>query len=137
MEYTEKNAQRLVAAFMAKLAARPVKATYHLAKLGATTLRGGKVATASTEFETDGHRIACVGDIVRYPDGRESEIISGAGAAFIHNDRPVVIVGSTTDNGDIIVSSLQSSAQIYEYADVEGIAGLLKAGYVVPPGDGA
>lgn len=30
----------------------------------------------------DGHRIACLGDVVRYPDGTESTIVSGAGAAL-------------------------------------------------------
>jgi uncharacterized Zn-binding protein involved in type VI secretion len=137
MEYTEDEGQRLVAEFMARLAARPVKATYDLATLGAKTRQGGDVVTASTDMEMDGHRIACVGDLVRYPDGTESKIISGAGAALAYKDRPVAIVGSATDNGDTIINSLQSSAQIQEYADDDGIAGLLKPGYVAPIGDGA
>ena len=82
MECTEEEGQRLVAEFMAKLAARPVKGTYDLATLGSKTRLGGEVATASTGMVMDGHRIACVGDLVRYPDGSESKIVSGAGFAL-------------------------------------------------------
>lgn len=137
MDCTEDEGQRLAAEFMAKLASRPVKATYDLATLGAKTQQGGEVVAASTDMQMDGHRIACVGDIVRYPDGIESRIISGAGAALFYKDRPVAIVGSATDNGDIIISSLQSSAQIQEYADDDGIPGLLQPGYTAPTEDGA
>ena len=134
MEHTEDEGQRLAAEFMAKLAARPVKGTYDLATLGSKTRRGGEVATASTGMEMDGHRIACVGDMVRYPDGTESKIVSGAGAALAYKGRPMAIVGSATDNGDTITSSLQSAAQIREYADDDGIPGLLQPGYVAPTG---
>jgi uncharacterized Zn-binding protein involved in type VI secretion len=125
----------LTAEFMAKLAARPIKATYDLATLGATTRQGGEVVTASTGLEMDGHRIACVGDVVRYPDGTESMIVSGAGAALIHKGRSVAIVGSASENGDTLISSLQNSAQIHEFADDDGIPGLLKPGYATPIGD--
>lgn len=134
MECTEEDGQRLAAEFMAKLAARPIKGTYDLATLGAKTQQGGEVATASTGMEISGHRIACVGDVVRYPDGTESKIVSGAGAALAYKGQPMAIVGSVTDNGDTITSSLQSSAQIREYADDAGIPGLLQLGYVAPTG---
>jgi predicted XRE-type DNA-binding protein/uncharacterized Zn-binding protein involved in type VI secretion len=134
MEYTEEEGQRLAAEFMAKLAARPIKGTYDLATLGAKTKQGGEVATASTGMEISGHRIACVGDVVRYPDGSESKIVSGAGAALAYKSQPMAIVGSATDNGDTIITSLQSSAQIREYADDAGIPGLLQPGYVAPTG---
>ena len=137
MECTEDEGQRLATQFMAKLASRPVKATYDLATLGAKTRQGGEVIRASTDMRMDGHRIACVGDIVRYPDGSESRIISGAGAALFYRDHPVAIVGSAIDNGDNIISSLQSSAQIQEYADDDGIPGLLQAGYTLPTEHGA
>jgi len=137
MEYTEDEGQRLAAELMAKLAARPAKATYDLATLGAKTLQGGEVATASAGVEMDGHRIACVGDVVRYPNGTESRIVSGAGSALVFEDRPVAIVGSATDNGDTIISSLQSAMKIQEYADDDGIPGLLQPGYVPPTRDGA
>jgi uncharacterized Zn-binding protein involved in type VI secretion len=136
MDYKEEDeGQRLAAEFMAKLAARPVKATYDLATPGAETRQVGEVATASTDMEMDGHRIACVGDVVRYPNGTESKIVSGAGAALAYMDRPVAIVGSATDNGDTIISSLQSGAQIQEYAEDDRIPGLLQSGYVAPTGD--
>ena len=134
MEYTEADGQRLVAEFMAKLAARPVKGVYDLATLGSKTRLGGEVATASTGMAMDGHRIACVGDVVRYPDGTESRIVSGAGAALAYKGRPMAIVGSATNNGDTIVSSLQSAAQIREYADDGGIPGLLQPNYMAPSG---
>jgi len=137
MDCTEDEGQRLAAEFTAKLASRPVKATYDLATIGAKTQQGGEVVTASTDMQMDGHRIACVGDVVRYADGTESRIISGAGAALFYKDRPVAIVGSATDSGDIICSSLQSSAQIQEYADEDGIPGLLQPGYPAPSEDGA
>jgi uncharacterized Zn-binding protein involved in type VI secretion len=137
MDGTEDEGQRLAAEFLAKLAARPVKATYDLATLGGKTRQGGEVVTASTDMVMAGHRIACVGDVVRYQDGTESKIVSDAGAALAYMDRPVAIVGSTTDNGDTIVSSLQSSAQIQEYADDGGIPGLLQPGYVPPTKEGA
>jgi uncharacterized Zn-binding protein involved in type VI secretion len=134
MKYTEDEGHRLVVEFMERLAARPVKGIYDLATLGAKTSQGGEVVTASTDMEMDGIRIACVGDTVRYPDGRESEIVSGAGAALTFMDRPVAIVGSATEDGDIIISSLQNGAQIHEYADDDGIPGLLQPGYLVSAG---
>lgn len=133
MEHDDEG-QRMAAEFMAKLAARPIKGTYDLATLGAKTKQGGEVATASTGMEISGHRIACVGDVVRYPDGSESKIVSGAGAALAYKGQPMAIVGSATDNGDTIITSLQSSAQIREYADDAGIPGLLQPGYVAPTG---
>lgn len=134
MEYTEADGERLAAEFMAKLAARPIKGVYDLATLGSKTRLGGEVATASTGMAMDGHRIACVGDVVRYPDGTESRIVSGAGAALAYKGRPMAIVGSATDNGDTIVSSLQGAAQIREYADDGGIPGLLQPNYMAPSG---
>lgn len=137
MEYSEDKGQRLATEFMAKQAARPVKATYDLATLGAKTRQGGEVATACTDMQIDGHRVACVGDTVRYPDGSESKIVSGAGFALAYKDLPVAIVGSATDNGDTIISSLQNASKIWEYADDEGIPGRLRSDYVVPQGGGA
>lgn len=70
MEYTEADGQRLVAEFMAKLAARPVKGRYPAATESSTTERGGKLI-ATSGFSTIGGRVAMVGDIVRYADGSE------------------------------------------------------------------
>jgi uncharacterized Zn-binding protein involved in type VI secretion len=122
---------------MTQMSARPIKATYDLATLGSKTMRGGEVISASTEVEMDGQRIACVGDVVRYPDGTESKIVSGAGSALTYEGRPMAIVGSATDNGDTINSSLQNSGRIREYADDQGIPGLLQPDYVASKGDGA
>jgi uncharacterized Zn-binding protein involved in type VI secretion len=120
------------AEFMAKVAARPIKGTYDLATLGAKTKHGGEVATAIMGIEINGHRIACVGDVVRYPDGTESKIVSGAGAALAYKGKPMAIVGSAVANGDTITSSLQSATQIREYADDTGIPGLLQPAYLAP-----
>jgi hypothetical protein len=54
-----------------------------------------------------------------------------------YNVRPVAIVGRATENGDTIISSLQSSVQIHGIADNDGIAGLLQQGFVPPIGDDA
>ena len=137
MEYSKDQGQRLVAELLAKQAARPIKATYDLVTFGAKTRQGGAVATACTGIETDGHRVACVGDTVRYPDGNESEIVSGAGFALAYKDLPEAIGSSTSDNGDTIISSLQRAPQTLEYAVDGGVPGLLQSGYMVPQGDGA
>ena len=110
---------------------RPIKAIYDYATLGSRTRMGGEIITASTSLEIHDLRIACVGDRVRYPDGKESEIVSGAGFAATYKGLPIAIVGSATDNGDTVTSSLQNLAQVVEYADGEGIPGLLKPGYRV------
>ena len=60
MEYIKKEGRRPIAEFMAKLAARPVKGMYDLATRGARTQ---------------------VGNVVHYPDGTESKIVSSAGEA--------------------------------------------------------
>ena len=124
----------MAAEFMAKHDARTLKAKYALATNGSKTERGGEVATASTGMEISGHRIACVGDVLHYPDGTESKIVSGAGATLAYKAQPMAIVGSATDNGDTIISSLQSSSQIREYAADASIPGLLQPGYMAPRG---
>jgi uncharacterized Zn-binding protein involved in type VI secretion len=91
---------------------RKVVARYPLATIGSPTSRGGKVVIAGQGQYVDPYRIACVGDRVRYPDGSESVIISGAGTASTFANRPVALVGSHIANGDHIASSLQSIGQI-------------------------
>ena len=132
MEYTEEESARMVAEFKAKHDARPVKGTYAMATEGSKTERGGVVVNASTGIVIEGHRVARVGDTVRYPDGSESKIVSGAGFASVYKGQPVAIIGSATDNGDTIISSMQSGAKIREFADDDGIPGLLQAGYIPP-----
>lgn len=134
MENTVEDNLREMAEFLAKLAARPVKGSYALATQGARTECGGEVTSASTSLRISGNQVACVGDAVRYPDGRETTIVSGAGAALSFNGRPIALVGSFTANGDMIVSSLQSTALIREYADGGAIPGLFQVGYAAPLG---
>jgi len=136
-EHTEEEAQRLLAKSAAKQAARPIKAKYTFATLGSKTRLGGEVATANTGgLKIDSHPIACVGDVIRYPDGTESKIVSGAGIALVLGNQPAAIIGSATDNGDNIVNSLQNVVKIWEFADGDGIPGLLQPGYVVPADNG-
>ena len=52
MENAETEGQRLVDEFMAKQAARPVKAIYHYATVGSKTRMGGEIVTASTGIKT-------------------------------------------------------------------------------------
>ena len=110
---------------------RPVKTEYLYATLGSKTRMGGEVVTANETVTIENYPVACVGDIIRYPDGTESKIVSGAGFAAVLDGQPIAIVGSTADNGDTIISTLQNSVAI-ACADGEVIPGLLQPGYVVP-----
>lgn len=130
--YTDEKGQRTDGASQTEQGTRLIKGTYALATEGAKTERGGVVVNASTGIVIEGHRVARVGDTVRYPDGSESKIVSGAGFASVYKGQPVAIIGSATDNGDTITSSLQSGAKIREFADDDGIPGLLQAGYIPP-----
>ncbi|MBV8046579.1 MAG: PAAR domain-containing protein [Paludibacterium sp.] len=82
--------------------------TYYLATIGSRTRLGGEVVTASANMEL----IALVGDKVRYPDGSETEIISGAGSLLLIAGRPAAIVGSELANGDRIVTTTQTSCAV-------------------------
>lgn len=130
--YTEEDVQRLLAKSR-KQSERPIKAVYVLATLGSKTRLGGEVVTATSGMEVGDHPIARVGDIIRYPDGTETTIVSGAGYAMVAEDKPAAIIGSAAENGDAIVSSLQKASEFHEYADGDGIPGLLQPGYVPPP----
>lgn len=127
---SEEEVKRYLAERAEALARKPVKSRHALATLGAKTERGGEVVTAGTGMEIERHRIACIGDTVRYPDGSESKIVSGAGFASVYDGKPVAIVGSHLENGDTIVSSLQNGVEITQYADEPPIPGLLQPGYL-------
>ena len=129
MDYTEEEAQRLVAEFVEKLAMRPVKCRYPIATESSTTEHGGKVF-ASSGVTTTGGRIAVVGDIVRYPDGREARIISGSGEACVYLGRSMAVVGSELDNGDRINGPMHSGMTVVQHADADPIKGLLDPTYV-------
>jgi uncharacterized Zn-binding protein involved in type VI secretion len=86
-----------------------------IATIGSRTERDGIVVEATPKEEgsyVGPHKIACVGDLVRYPDGIESVIVSGAGDVSMIGNRPVALVGSHIANGDHIVSSLQTAAEL-------------------------
>jgi uncharacterized Zn-binding protein involved in type VI secretion len=114
---------------------RRVVARYPIATIGSRTSRGGQVVLASNDQYVDDYRIACVGDRVRYPDGSESVITSGAGHASTIANRPIALVGSHVANGDRIVARAQSMGEII-VLEGEPVPGLLEPGYV-PPSAGA
>jgi uncharacterized Zn-binding protein involved in type VI secretion len=111
---------------------RKVVARYPIATVGSRTGRGGHVVLASHDQYADDYRIACVGDRVRYPDGSESVITSGAGHASTIGNRPIALVGSHVANGDRIVARAQSMGEIV-VLEGEPVPGLLEPGYVPPP----
>jgi uncharacterized Zn-binding protein involved in type VI secretion len=115
-------------------ARRKVMARYPIATVGSHTEQGGKVVVAENELHLDRFRIACVGDRVRYPDGSESIIVSGAGNASTFGDRPVALVGSHVENGDRIALSRQNMGEIVLFEGDAPIAGLLQPGYMPPRG---
>jgi uncharacterized Zn-binding protein involved in type VI secretion len=115
---------------------RKVIARYAIATIGSRTRRGGEVVLASQGEPADDFRIACVGDRVRYPDGSESVIVSGAGHASTYANRPIALVGSHIANGDCIVARAQSIGEIV-VVEGEPIPGLLEPGYAPPVGMGA
>lgn len=96
-----------------------------IATVGSRTEFGGEVITGQHGYCIGEHLIACVGDVVRYPDGSVSVIVSGAGWASMIGEKPVALVGSHLANGDRIVSSLQDSSEIIELEGEPPINGLL------------
>lgn len=113
----------------ATASSRRIIARYPIATIGSRTRRGGHVVDA--EGHTDDFRVACVGDRVRYPDGSESFITSGAGHASTFADRPIALVGSHIANGDRIVARAQSIGEIV-VIEGEQVIGLLEPGYQPP-----
>ena len=121
--------------FLAKLAAKPVKARYPLATDHSTTERGGKIIATSGMFLRE-TRIGLVGDTVRYPDGRETRIISGAGVAMVFGVQSAAVVGSLLANGDTITGPIHNDAMIIQYADEPPIEGLLDPTFAPKPYQG-
>jgi uncharacterized Zn-binding protein involved in type VI secretion len=111
-------------------ARRKITARYPIATIGSRTVQGGEVVVADNVVHMDGFRIACVGDRVRYPDGSESIIVSGAGNASTFGDRPVALVGSHVENGDRIALSRQNMGEIVLFEGDTPIKGLLQPGYM-------
>jgi uncharacterized Zn-binding protein involved in type VI secretion len=111
---------------------RRIVARYALATVGSRTDRGGEVIASGTGVGEDEFRLARVGDRVRYADGSESVITSGAGHASTIGCFPVALVGSHIANGDHIVASRHSIGEIVVRAGDAPIPGLLQPGYAVP-----
>lgn len=130
----EDELHRLAESF-AKENGRPIQAVYTAATNGSTTARGGKIIGTSELYLGD-ERVALVGDTVRYPDGSEARIISGAGIASVIHGRPAALVGSPLDNGDYITGPVNYAFMITQYADEPPIEGLLDPDYVPKPYQG-
>jgi uncharacterized Zn-binding protein involved in type VI secretion len=113
---------------------RGIVARFPLATIGSSTRLGGTVVPTVGGLGQDEYRLARVGDRVRYPDGSESLITSGAGQASTIGCYPVALVGSHVANGDRIVATLHSMGEIVVRAGDEPIPGFLEPGYVVPRG---
>ncbi|NHR04488.1 XRE family transcriptional regulator [Chromobacterium haemolyticum] len=135
-QHTADEGQRLVAEFMARIAAKPIQAAYPVATGASFTERGGKVMATSPIYLLD-VRVALVGDTVRYPDGTVARIISGSGEAGVVDGRPMAIVGSELDNGDRVIGPIHNDFTITQYADEPPIAGLLDPAYVPEPNESA
>lgn len=94
-----------------------------IATVGARSLWGGHVATGDDRVLIADMPIACVGDRVRYADGSEAVIVSGASCVQVE-DRAVAAVGSRLDNGDVLIASPQSDCLVvvdeYEHAGAPG-----------------
>ncbi|MGC0864386.1 hypothetical protein [Pantoea agglomerans] len=52
------------------------------------------------------------GCAVSYPDGSKARIISSAGSGYTWEDGGIALVGSELDNGDVIISTPQSSGML-------------------------
>jgi len=117
MEHADAEGQRLSAEFMAKLADRLVTGRYPVATEHSTTEQGGQIF-ATSEISTPEGLVALVGDIVRYPDGRQTRIATGSGVAkSLDSGRPIALVGSELENGDRINGPMHTGLTFVEYAD--------------------
>lgn len=129
---TRESALQIIETVRTLVNSRPIKSVHALVTVGSKTVRGGEVVTSSTAIKIDRKSVARVGDLVRYADGSESPIVSGAGYASVYEGKPLAIVGSHIENGDVIESSPQSEAKIMQYADDEETPGFLEIGYEPP-----
>lgn len=128
MEYVAEDSQRSIAERTPDADAHPSRTRYPTATASSTTARGGRIF-ATSGIVTVGGRIALVGDLVRYPNGSEARIVSGAGEALRYRDHPVALVGSMLDNGDIITGPAHHGLAVTRYADDPPIPGFLEAGF--------
>lgn len=109
----------------------PLARPHALATLGSATQQGGTIATANSGVEIDDRPVACVGDLVHYPDGSQTIIISGAGMGAMRSDgRLLAIEGSHLHNGDVITTSLQQAVIVHSHdSNGQPVPGFLQPGY--------
>ncbi len=93
--------------------AHPVIAAYLIATEGSLTRNGGKVFSKYNGQQIkldDGTmlNVSRVGDEVRYPDGTTAKLANGAGNI---PDKSLALVGSSLDNGDVIISCPQNAGR--------------------------
>ncbi|MCH9300409.1 hypothetical protein [Pantoea allii] len=121
------EARALVAEQAAFCRQHPVNAIYRLAVAGSLTERGGVADEFNAEPEQGyKHRLSnglwasvlTEGCTVSYPDGSTAQIISSAGREYTWEDRGIALVGSELDNGDVIISTPQSSGMLVGRKDV-------------------
>jgi len=118
--------------------AHPVIAIYRIAVAGSLTQRGG----VADEFNADpmqGYKILrddeqmasvlTVGCRVTYPDGSTARVVSGAGSQYAIDECGIALVGSELDNGDMIISTPQSSGVLVGREGVDMPADFLIAGH--------
>ncbi|NKJ48659.1 PAAR motif-containing protein [Paraburkholderia sp. RAU2J] len=78
------------------------------ATVDSLTARGGRVATATSESNIWGKEIACVGDIVAYPNGEKATIVDGVSFPLMSSSKLIAFVGSLLSNGDRIVEMVEA-----------------------------
>lgn len=88
MEYTEADGQHLVAEFMTKLAAKPVKGRYPVATESSTTERSGR-PIATSGLHTAGGRIALVGSELDNDDRITGPIHNGMVIVQYADEEPI------------------------------------------------
>ncbi|HCM9224147.1 PAAR domain-containing protein [Enterobacter bugandensis] len=89
-----------------KHVSRPVTYIFRFTVVGIVT------RNASGGSTDGGERMARVGDKVVYAGSGEATIISGAGGVRIIQDTSAALSGSMLDNGDEIISTLQSGNRL-------------------------
>lgn len=107
---------------------RTLRGIFAVATEGARTRWGGEVVTASAHTMIDGRRVTTVGDTVRYPDGSEATISSGAGASANDSGHVLALVGSHVDNGDYVIWTPNAGLSITEFMETP-TEGFLVEGY--------
>lgn len=99
---------------------RSLMAIWRFATAGSLTRNGGKIekASANDSFTLDdGSEVnrAMVGDGVVDPDGTRAKIINGSGSVNTNGSGvSFTLVGSQLDNGDVIVSTPQDYALLWQ-----------------------